>query len=184
MGVSEAQPFHQYSHPHWQETREKMSVSQLDLWVREVVEERGEERREGRKEGREGGRGRTCLDVALRASLRLAPSPPCRNLSIERVRSKDWAIRIPAEDEGYAAMVESTTLGAGRQVATPRPPWLGPSTTTTQPRANGGNQCTRHKDGRPETQEESKDQLETQQLQSPATRSADPLSPSIPPISP
>ena len=43
--------FHQYSHPHEQETREKMSVSQLDLWVREAMKGR----REGREGGREGG---------------------------------------------------------------------------------------------------------------------------------
>lgn len=79
-------------------------------------------RERGRKEGEgveERGRGRACLDVALFVSLRLASNLPCSNLSIETVKPKAWAISIPIEDAGYVGMIEGTTLGAGRQVATP-----------------------------------------------------------------
>ena len=90
-----------------------MSVSQLDLWVRKVMKGRREGREGGREERREG-EWVTCLDVALCVSLRLASSPPCRNLSIDTVKSKAWA-----SCRRGGMMMAGPTLGAGRQVAAP-----------------------------------------------------------------
>ena len=72
------------------------------------------ERREGGREEKREGEWETCLDVALCASLRLASSPPCRNLSIQTVKSKAWA-----SCRRGGTMIVGTTLGAGRQVAAP-----------------------------------------------------------------
>lgn len=88
-----------------------MSVSQLDLWVREVM--KGRERREGGREEKRGGVGDmsgcgpVCIpQTGLQSTLQ---EPPYRRLN-QRPG--------PLQKRGHEVIV-GTTLGAGRQVAAP-----------------------------------------------------------------